>query len=68
MRTKTIEITITPDGDCNIDLQNFHGKGCHEVMQDFTAPGDKLKKTIVKREYHESVAKEKERVKAGGKA
>ncbi len=66
---RTIEVTISPDGDSvSVDLSGFHGKGCNEVMHDFTAPGDKLKKTIVKREYHEATAQEKERVKAGGKA
>ncbi len=65
---KEITVLVDPEGNTSVDLTGFHGKGCHEVMQDFTAPGDKLKRMKIKREYHEATAQEKERVKAGGKA
>jgi hypothetical protein len=59
--SKKIEISIQPDGEVDIDLSGFHGKGCQKVLDDF-ADGATPKHVVTKREFHES-ASEKERVK-----
>ena len=58
--SKTITIVISPDGDTSVDLAGFHGQGCSQVMEDFTAPGDKVKRVVTKREFHQAATQKQE--------
>jgi hypothetical protein len=51
MNEKTIVIEIDEQGDCSIDLQGFHGKGCTEVAKDFQG-GDDVKRVRNKPEFY----------------
>ena len=35
MKEKTIVIEIDEQGNCSMDLEGFHGKGCADVAKDF---------------------------------
>jgi hypothetical protein len=35
MKEKKIVIEIDEQGNCSIDLEGFHGKGCGDVAKDF---------------------------------
>ena len=35
MKETTVVIEIDEQGNCSIDLEGFHGKGCADVAKDF---------------------------------
>lgn len=55
--SKNITIIIEPDGNSNVDLTGFHGKGCEKVIKDFQG-GDAVTTQRKKAEFFESVHQE----------
>jgi len=50
--SKKVTVTIQPDGQVDIDLTGFNGKGCQKTLDDFAA-GDKPTLVRSKPEYNE---------------
>jgi hypothetical protein len=51
---KLVVVVLDLEGNAAIDLQNFHGEGCSEVLKKF-ADGDTPTVVRKKAEYYESV-------------
>ena len=51
MKEKTIVIEIDERGNCSMDLEGFHGKGCADVAKDFQGT-DVVKNVRNKREFY----------------
>ena len=51
MKEKTVVIEIDEQGNCSIDLEGFHGKGCTDVAKDFQGK-DVVKHMRNKREFY----------------
>ena len=50
MSRKQIIIDISPEGEINIDMKNFKGKVCEEVLDNLTIDD---KKTTLKSDYYD---------------
>ena len=50
MKEKKIVIEIDEQGNCSIDLEGFHGKGCADVAKDFQG-SDVVKNVRNKQEF-----------------
>ncbi len=50
MKEKKIVIEIDVHGNCSMDLEGFHGKGCADVAKDFQG-SDVVKNVRNKQEY-----------------
>ncbi len=50
MKEKKIVIEIDEHGNCSMDLEGFHGKGCADVAKDFQG-SDVVKNVRNKQEY-----------------
>ena len=51
MKEKKIVIEIDEQGNCSIDLEGFHGKGCADVAKDFQGR-DLMKNVRNKQEFY----------------
>ena len=51
MKEKKIVIEIDEQGNCSIDLEGFHGKGCADVAKDFQGR-DVVKNVRNKQEFY----------------
>ena len=51
MEEKKIVIEIDEQGNCSMDLENFHGKGCADVAKDFQGR-DVVKNVRNKQEFY----------------
>jgi hypothetical protein len=51
MKDKAIVIEIDAQGNCSIDLDGFHGKGCADVAKDFQG-SDVVKNSRNKPEFY----------------
>ena len=51
MKEKTIVIEIDEQGNCSMDLEGFHGKGCADVARDFQG-SDVVKNVRNKTEFY----------------
>jgi hypothetical protein len=51
MNEKTIVIEIDEQGNCSMDLEGFHGKGCADVVKDFQG-SDVVKNVRNKTEFY----------------
>lgn len=51
MKEKRIVIEIDEQGNCSLDLEGFHGKGCADVAKDFQG-GDIVKNVRNKQEFY----------------
>ena len=51
MKEKKIVIEIDEQGNCSIDLEGFHGKGCADVAKDFQGR-DVVKSVRNKQEFY----------------
>jgi hypothetical protein len=51
MNEKTVVIEIDDQGNCSIDLEGFHGKGCADAARDFQG-GDDVKRVRNKPEFY----------------
>jgi len=58
---KEIEVTIDKDGETNIDLKGFQGRGCQDVMDKLTRVLGKKTKIEKKPEYDKEVNQQKEK-------
>jgi len=63
---ETITIIINDEGNASIDLQNFHGRGCGNVMKDFTDGAGEIKTQRNKREFSEEAAADRQRAVSKG--
>ena len=55
---KIITVTIDENGDAEIDLQGFHGRGCDAVMKGFNkALGGEITSNATKAEYNKPLTK-----------
>ena len=55
---KIITVTIDENGDTEIDLQGFHGRGCDAVMKGFNkALGGEITSNATKAEYNKPLTK-----------
>ena len=60
------EITVDQDGNVEIDLKNYHGKGCSEVADAFAKALGKKVKEKNKAEFYETDVCQKQKVKQNG--
>jgi hypothetical protein len=60
MKEKTIVIEIDEQGNCSMDLEGFHGKGCSDVAKDFQG-SDVVKNVRNKPEFYIQQAAESRR-------
>ena len=51
MKEKEIVIEIDEQGNCSMDLEGFHGKGCADVAKDFQGK-DVVKNVRNKQEFY----------------
>ena len=51
MNEKRIVIEIDEQGNCSIDLEGFHGKGCADVAKDFQG-NDVVKNVRNKQDFY----------------
>lgn len=51
MKEKKIVIEIDEQGNCSMDLEGFHGKGCSDVAKAFQG-SDVIKSVRNKREFY----------------
>ena len=51
MKEKTIVIEIDEQGNCSMDLEGFHGKGCADLAKDFQGT-DVVKNVRNKTEFY----------------
>lgn len=49
---KEVTFTIAPDGEITIDMENFHGVGCSDLMKAFDSLGE-TSKQVLKPEHDE---------------
>ena len=56
--SENITVTIDENGDAEIDLQGFHGRGCDAVMKGFNkALGGEITSNATKAEYNKPLTK-----------
>jgi len=60
---KEMEIVIKPDGTIDIDLINFHGKGCSELAEKMAQELGTKVKTEKKSEYYREEVSQQQKVK-----
>jgi hypothetical protein len=51
MKEKTVVIEIDEQGNCSMDLEGFHGKGCSDVAKAFQG-GDVIKNVRNKPDFY----------------
>lgn len=59
---REIEFTIDEDGNVEIDLIGFEGKGCTELADQFTKALGHAKINEKKKEFYKPTVKEKQKV------
>lgn len=62
---KEIEFTIDENGEVEIDLKGYNGKGCHLVAEAFIKALGKAKTTNKKQEFWQTEVKQKQKIKNG---
>jgi len=62
---KEIEVTIDQDGNIEVEMHGYHGKGCHEILQKISAALGKTVKVTKKTEFYKPVQKEKIKIVRG---
>lgn len=48
-----VDLDFGPDGTMNVDLKNFHGKGCKAITDALKVMGETIKEEV-KPEFHEA--------------
>ncbi|KKM91563.1 hypothetical protein LCGC14_1227230 [marine sediment metagenome] len=62
---KEIEITIDKDGQVEIDLKGFQGKGCEEITRQLAKGLGSIVRSDKKPEFYKQIPKQKQRIKRG---
>jgi hypothetical protein len=62
---KEIEVTIDQDGNAEIDMIGWHGKGCGDVSKQLEKALGKTVKSDVKSEYYKTTPKQKQKIVRG---
>ena len=62
---KEIEFTIDENGNIEVDLQGFDGKGCSHLAEQLARELGKVKHRKQKQEFFKPVQKQKQKVRRG---
>ena len=62
---KEIEITIDKDGQIEIDLKGYHGKGCQNIARELAKSLGTTVKNEKKPEFYKTVPKQKQKIRRG---
>ncbi len=62
---KEIEVTIDQEGNIEVEMFGYHGKGCHEILQRISAALGRSVKVSKKPDFYKPVQKEKIKVVRG---